>query len=176
MRGEQGRQAGTSSSGHYTTLHGWLLLWGPALLWMLVIFVMSAQSALGGMEGPPLFQAARKSGHIFEYAILALLIGRALAGTWTPPQSNPTRAVLLRAWRFGVLACALYALTDEYHQTFVPRRGGHIEDAILDTLAATAALGIAYIWRTRIKANSTHSEQPSKARSGPLKLERPKRP
>ena len=160
------------------------IYWAPAVLWMLAIFYLSAQSALGEMDGPPAWMVARKCGHIFEYAALALLLGRALLYTWRTrgsalnsfwildfgfwtggssskskiqnPKSKIERALLSRAWAVGVVLAALYAMTDEFHQTFVPKRGGRVEDVVLDTLSAVAALGFWY----RQKARQLESRGP----------------
>jgi VanZ family protein len=116
---------------------------------MLAIFYLSAQSALGEMTGPPVLMVARKCGHIFEYAALALLLGRALLYTWRTHASALSSALLSRVWGVGVALAALYAMTDEFHQTFVPKRGGRVEDVVLDTLSAVAALGFWYRWKAR---------------------------
>jgi VanZ family protein len=116
---------------------------------MLVIFYLSAQSALGAMDGPPAFMVARKFGHIFEYAVLALLLGRALMYSWRVRGQALSNSLLLRAWLIGAGLCALYAVTDEFHQTFVPERGGRPEDVLLDTLSAVAVLGAWYLLRSR---------------------------
>jgi VanZ family protein len=121
--------------------------WGPVALCMLAIFYFSAQGSLGQMSGPPLFQAARKSAHVFEFGLLALLLGRALIFTWRG--AALTRALVSRAWLAGVVLSSLYATTDEFHQSFVPHREGRIQDVLLDTLSAVAALGLWYLFRAR---------------------------
>src|SRR3712207_5522733 len=126
-----------------------LLLWGPVLVWMGIIFTLSGQSGLGGMEGPQWFHTLRKMGHVVEYGLLALLVGRALVATWRARGEALSRALMLRAWYLGVGICALYALSDEFHQSLVPRREGRMVDVLIDTLSATAALGIWYIVKTR---------------------------
>jgi VanZ family protein len=137
------------------------IYWGPALLWMLAIFFLSAQSSLGEMTGSPAFMVARKSGHIFEYAVLALLLGRALLYTWRSRGEALSRALLSRAWLMGAVLSALYAMTDEFHQTFVPHRGGRIEDVLLDALSAVAALGVGYRLRSRqLEPRGPRSEDP----------------
>jgi len=123
--------------------------WTPVAICMLAIFYFSSQSSLGQMSGPPLFQAARKSGHVFEYGLLALLLGRALFHTWRARGEALTQSLLSRAWLVGVALSCLYAMTDEFHQTFVPHREGHLQDVLLDTLSAVGALGLWYLFRTR---------------------------
>lgn len=57
----------------------------------------------------------------------------------------------------AILASALYACTDEFHQLFVPGRTGQIFDVLVDTLGATfgclLVLGILKIKQTRIKTD-----------------------
>ena len=126
------------------------IAWGPALLWAGAIFHVSAQNTWTVFEGPPWVQALRKGGHVFEYAVLALLVGRGLLALFTDWGRNAaTRRALLRVWQLGVLITTLYAMTDEFHQLFVPKRMGYFWDVLVDALSATAALGIWYIVRVR---------------------------
>ncbi len=125
-----------------------MLAWGPALLWAAAIFYVSAQNTWTVFEGPPWVNALRKSGHVFEYAVLGLLVGRGVQAMLTGWGRKPeTRRVWLRTWQLGVLIVTLYAMTDELHQLFVPKRVGYVWDVLVDALSATAALGMWYIWR-----------------------------
>jgi VanZ family protein len=38
------------------------------------------------------------------------------------------------AWAFSI--AALLAASDEYHQTFIPQRGGHVGDCLIDVIGA----------------------------------------
>ncbi len=69
----------------------------------------------------------RKSGHMAEYALLAILVlthircyGKKLKQYW------------LWGWGF----CILYAITDEIHQLFVPGRSGRIFDVCVDAVGS----------------------------------------
>ena len=73
----------------------------------------------------------RKMGHVFEYAVLALLWSRALAG----PETTP--------WRRPLLLVALTATLDEAHQATTHVREGRVADVALDVVAAAAALRLA---------------------------------
>jgi VanZ family protein len=89
----------------------------------------------------------RKCGHVSEYAILAVLLWRAL-GTANPnsPGWNWRRAG-------AALAIAiLYAVTDELHQARVPTRLGSSLDVMIDT--AGAALGLTLVRATRHRRSS----------------------
>lgn len=76
----------------------------------------------------------RKGGHVSEYAVLALLMFRALANT-----------ALLRhavfAMSLTLLASGAFAASDEFHQSFVPSRTSSARDVVIDL--AGASLGIA---------------------------------
>jgi VanZ family protein len=126
-------------------MRDFVVWWGPAILWMAVIFYASAQNTWTVIQGPPILQAFRKSAHVWEYALLALLVGWGLVSTWRGRGADFTRTVMRRVWAVGTVLCALYAASDEIHQAFVPRREFHVEDIIVDTLSAFVALGVWYI-------------------------------
>jgi len=76
--------------------------------------------------------AVRKAAHLTEYAVLALLWQRGLVrgSGWTAGRSA-----------FAALAIsALYAVSDEFHQSFVPNRTPSALDALIDTAGASSAL------------------------------------
>ena len=105
-----------------------LAIWLPPLALMAAIFFLSAQPSLDSGLGL-IDQIGRKLIHFAEYALLCFLCWRALE-----PSTNPRRAVLLAF----VLASA-YAVTDEYHQTFVEGRHGTPVDWLIDSAGAAAA-------------------------------------
>jgi VanZ family protein len=74
----------------------------------------------------------RKTGHVVEYAILALLWRRALAGPDAPAP-----------WRWPLALAVLTAGLDEARQSLTPPRQGHVADVLLDGTAAAAALLVA---------------------------------
>jgi len=85
----------------------------------------------------------RKTAHVTEYAILALLFWRALRGMAVAEAEKP------RPWRWSQALLALgvatlYAASDEIHQYFVPSREARFGDVMLD--ATGAALGLLVIW------------------------------
>ena len=131
-----------------------LLTWGPALLWMAVIFYFSSLSSWP-TDGPPSFKALRKSAHVIEYSVLGILIGHALWTSWLAQGRQSSRLLLRRVWWVGVVLATLYAASDELHQSFVPTREFHLTDILIDGLSATAALGIWYIVRARDRSSSS---------------------
>jgi VanZ family protein len=103
-------------------------LWLPPFVLMAVIFAFSAQPSLDSGLGA-LDHIGRKVVHFAEYALLCFLWWRALKEV-----TNARRAVLLAF----VLASA-YAVTDEFHQTFVEGRHGSPVDWLIDSAGAGAA-------------------------------------
>lgn len=98
--------------------------WLPPLAWMAVIFIFSAQPTLPSAPGR--WDLLLKKGmHLLAYAVLTGLYLRALRGSGC----HGARARYLSA---GL--ALLYALSDEYHQTFVPGRNGNLTDVVVDAL------------------------------------------
>ncbi len=112
--------------------------WLPLLIWMAAIFLVSNQ----GKQELPSFglwdTLAKKGGHFAAYMILALLAHRAASQSQRP-------------YLWAALITALYALTDEFHQTFVPSRQGSLIDVIIDCAGGAAALVTHYRWQRRLR-------------------------
>lgn len=114
-------------------------LWLPPVVLMGVIFAFSAQPSLDSGLGL-IDLIGRKLIHFAEYALLCFLWWRALASV-----TSPRRAAL---WAF-VIASG-YAVTDEFHQTFVEGRHGSVLDWLIDSAgAALVALRLATRERSR---------------------------
>jgi len=102
--------------------------WGPALVLMLAIFLFSNTPSaeipnLGGWD-----RLVKKGGHMLGYALLALTLLRGFGSA---------------GWRnilFAFIGAALYATSDELHQSFVPGRHAALLDVAIDSLGA--ALGL----------------------------------
>jgi VanZ family protein len=110
-----------------------------------LIFYFSAQPDLPHAPGPWLDLLLKKGGHAAAYGVLAWLYLRALR-----QRSAPGRAqAAIRVVSAG-LAVA-YALSDEYHQTFVPGRGGNLLDVTIDGAGACAAMLLDW-WLARRRA------------------------
>lgn len=137
-----------------------LKYWLPVVVWMSLIFsastdAMSSQHT-SRFIGPFLHwlkpdisdktvyavqYAVRKTAHVTEYAILALLLWRA----FRRPIKNDSRVWNRRTAALVLTVAALYSATDEIHQSFVPSREGRWQDVALDTFGA--ALGLLALWR-----------------------------
>jgi VanZ family protein len=130
----------------------WFWRYGPLILWAVMIFVGStdllAASHTGGLVRraflwlfPQASEATlqtvhfliRKAGHFSEYAILALLAARAFR--------TSIRRMLRSRWFWASLTLVVvYALADEFHQSFIPSRTASIYDSLIDSLGGTTAL------------------------------------
>jgi VanZ family protein len=111
-----------------TTKRSALTLWLPVLAWAVVIFAFSSVPSLGtGLGTWDL--VLRKLAHVSEYAVLGLLLARAVR--------RPALAVALGAG---------YAVTDEVHQTFVEGRHGTPRDVAIDTLGALVGVLVWSRW------------------------------
>jgi VanZ family protein len=99
----------------------------PPLLLMAVIFAFSAQPDLNTGLGT-WDTILRKLAHMAEYGVLWLLWWRALGYG--------------RPWPAAVIAVA-YAITDEYHQSFVDGRVGSPVDVLIDAIGVAIAISIA---------------------------------
>ena len=125
--------------------------YGPALLWMGVIFLLSTDlfsrsetagfllpllASLFRRAGPEtlalLHEGLRKVGHVTEYGVLAVL--------WYRARANRTAAWVPEAARLALLVAVAYAVTDELHQALLPSRTGSILDVAID--AAGACIGL----------------------------------
>lgn len=133
--------------------------WVPVLLWAGLIFWGSTDALsvphtsrflkpfllwidprLGAETVAAVQIAIRKAGHMCEYAVLAVLVWRASNGA-DLGRVRPWPARL--AWTTWGSAVA-YAVSDEFHQSFVPSREGSPRDVAID--AAGAALAVGMVW------------------------------
>jgi|SRR5690625_221633 len=121
--------------------------------WMSVIFYLShqpadASSELSGSlvqlikslmasffpngEMALIHRFVRKLAHVIAYFILSFLMVHALRCIDT---------LNVRSVCFTFLFTTLYAISDEYHQTFIPGRSGEWQDVLIDSCGTV--LGIA---------------------------------
>jgi VanZ family protein len=140
----------------------------PSIIWMALIFlgstdILSAEHTSRFLVpflrwiDPQISLAAlnaiqfgiRKLGHLTEYAILAMLLWRALrSGTgW---QMKMSILFLIAA-----LACAIFAASDEFHQSFVPSRTSSPVDVMIDICGALVGLEICLAFARRKRATVT---------------------
>lgn len=118
--------------------------WLPPIIWAAAIFTLSSIPDL--RSGLLTFWdvVLRKTAHMLEYAILAALLARV---GFSREQKGKIKiyAVVI----FGVL---IYALTDEWHQTYVPGRTGSIIDVLIDTAGGVIGALLHLRIRQQLKA------------------------
>ena len=142
--------------------------WLPAVAMMVIIFLFSSKTAvysnessmniassvltiyeqtIGVVQDEPdrikqletINHYIRKTAHFCEYALLSCafllhLLALKKKGIWlvVPP----------------IILSAIYASTDEFHQTMVSGRGGMVRDVFLDTSGAVAGALIFFLFLT----------------------------
>jgi VanZ family protein len=98
---------------------------GPLILWL---FPNTSPESLAAVQ-----LVTRKLAHFTEYAILGLLAARAFR--------TSSHITIRRRWFWISLGLiVVYALLDEYHQTFVPSRTGSVFDSLIDMAGGLTAL------------------------------------
>jgi VanZ family protein len=116
-------------------LSAWLL-WAPVVLQMALIFGASSLPNLGSLPG----NISDKTGHIAGYALLSLLLIRALAG-------GRAEGITWRTVTLAIAFSTLYGASDEFHQKFVPGRSADVFDVLADIAGTASAAVIAVAFR-----------------------------
>ena len=114
-------------------------LWLPVIIQMGLIFYFSSQPA--GSPALERFPTPPGFGHLVGYALLGLLLYRALYGSllgWN-----------LIAARNTFIIGVLYAVSDELHQLFVPGRHASAADVGIDAAGILLALLVVRIYNWR---------------------------
>jgi VanZ family protein len=118
----------------------WFLRWLPALALMAIIFGFSSitsqeMPSFGGLD-----LIVKKGGHMLGYGLLALAY-------WYALRFDP------RLGWLALLMAVLYALSDEFHQSFVPGRNPSWVDALLidGSGAALALLATGWVLKQKKK-------------------------
>lgn len=101
-----------------------LKYWFPVFLWCSLIYYLSSIPDLKSDLPNRWDFVLRKMSHMMEYGILVFLSFRAFR------QNLGFR----RSLAYAVVFSLAYALTDEYHQTFVGGRSGSLNDVFIDSL------------------------------------------
>jgi len=150
-------------------LRNLLKYWLPPIAWMILVFSASSDThsyqhssalfepllhwlfpQMSSAHVELIHHLFRKTGHLTEYALLALLLWRAIHHS----RKNNCRPLVAPksdagGWRWDEaglsLACVfLYAASDELHQVFVASRTALVSDVIIDT--SGGAIGLLLLW------------------------------
>lgn len=135
-----------------------VLSWGFVVAIVVTIFIFSSQVSgdsdhvslgvaqwvnqwLGSLNGtwyvePSLLNHyVRKAAHFSVYCLLGGALSVAL------------RRINRESWWLPILLACLYAISDEFHQSFVPGRGPLATDVMIDTMGASLGVLIYRIFR-----------------------------
>ena len=137
-----------------------LKYWLVLVLWMVLIFTASSDSQsfprssrivepilrwlFPHISKPAVDDAvfyARKGVHLTIYAVLAMLLWRAIR----QPVRNDQRPWIWKHAGLALLLAACYAAGDEFHQPFIPNRDGCVRDVVIDTCGSAA--GLLAVWQ-----------------------------
>jgi VanZ family protein len=115
-----------------------------AAAWMSLIFYLS--SIPGEQLGPDtlVVNMIKKLGHLFIFGVLAVLYLYTLKGR------NSLLETRMPIFALSFILVLLYAVTDEYHQSFTPGRHATVKDVVIDAAGAILCLGSLY----RVKSGS----------------------
>ena len=121
-----------------------VLAWLPAVAWAGLNFFLSAQPDETlkklGLQG----QLLSIGGHLVVYFVLMVFLVMALRYS----SNLSSRQVTIVA----LLIVALYGLSDEYHQSFVPGRTATIADWFVDLIGAGLAWLVLVRWERHLDA------------------------
>ena len=141
--------------------------------WMLVIFILSAQKSsdsdnlssgitrfvlniINGLlprieiEFSVFSHFVRKSAHFIAYLILGVLSLHAI-----DKEKNPTVRWFIKAF----LICVLYAMSDEFHQLYVPGRSGELRDVLLDSTGSLVGILGYFFVRYRVNKRIEYKQR-----------------
>jgi VanZ family protein len=99
-----------------------LWFWAPVLVYVTIIFVLSAQANLSTPLG---FDNADKLMHMIEYGVLGFLLSRAL-------RASARIRSALRVALIVVAVGSLIGVCDEIFQSFIPGRDSSVADWLAD--------------------------------------------
>jgi len=87
--------------------------------------------------------ALRKLGHLTEYAILAAFLWRALRNGTN--LSAKMSLLFIAVW----FVCGIFAVTDEFHQSFVASRTASRQDVLIDVCGALIGILLCLMFSRR---------------------------
>jgi VanZ family protein len=115
---------------------------------MTLIFYLS--SIPGAQLGPDtlVVNLIKKAGHAFIFGVLAALYLYALKGRKSLLETQGVLFLLSLFFAF------LYAVSDEYHQSFIPGRHSSGKDVLIDVCGALSVLVLLHVWKTGEKGKN----------------------
>jgi len=116
-----------------TNSYSTLKYWFPPIIWAGLIFTFSSLPTVQTTKFYMGDFLIKKTAHIIEYGILAILVFRALVN------SNVDKK---KSFFFAIIIASIYGITDEFHQSFTPGRGPAVRDVAIDMIGATIGVNL----------------------------------
>lgn len=79
----------------------------------------------------------RKVAHFTIYLVLGIVSYLALPRQWS----------VKKKMTLVISLCFMYAITDEFHQSFVPGRAPEVRDVLIDTLGSSVGMSIGFFMK-----------------------------
>lgn len=147
-----------------------IFYWILVILWMMIIFYLSAQEANVSnnlstgitkkivttinkvspnkqIDIRAFNNIVRKNAHFIAYMILGFLSIMAIR---CQNKLQSYRCII-----YSFLLCIIYAISDEFHQSFVPGRGPSLKDVLIDSSGAIVGICIYIILAKLINKKRT---------------------
>jgi VanZ family protein len=143
-------------------MRAFLKYWLPVVIWLGVIFagstdVLSAEHTsrflvpflrwldphISLVAINSIQSVIRKLGHLIEYAILAALFWRALRDEGN--LRTKMSLLFIAVW----FVCGIFAVSDEFHQSFVPSRTASPHDVLIDICGALIGIVLCLMFSRR---------------------------
>jgi VanZ family protein len=115
----------------------WLNAVIPPIAWATLIFILSSQPVLPSFDTTVIDFIFKKSSHMMVYGVLYILLHRGFL-LITHKKLQP------KAWWITWIMCFFYAITDEFHQSFVSNRTPSLYDIGYDMLGVFLAFSWIY--------------------------------
>ena len=138
----------------YRRLAAILKAWGPAAAWAAVLFLLSAFSEL-----PYRAASLGMPDKVVHFGVYSLL-GAALAHAKYHGAHGTPHLVML-------LIGAAYGATDEWHQSFVPRRDASFGDWLADVAGVSVGYAVAWLLAMELLRRGWMKPNPVADASGP---------
>lgn len=136
-----------------------LVAWGPAVLWVAVLFALSELQ-----EIPEALEPLAGVNDKVVHALLYALLGGAMAwGRHSGPLRPPHGLLLVAGYVYGAL--------DEWHQSFVPGRTPSVGDWVADVVGVTVGYAVLHLLLSR----SAHASPPEPPEPDPSRSDAPAR-
>lgn len=139
-----------------------ILSWTAVLLWLILIFSLSAQPAEQSnklskkvteiiidtidqvatldIEKHTTMDLIKQFNHIvrkYAHGGIYFMLGVLMVNAWRRSGVRNFKALL-----FSFVLCVIYAISDEVHQLFVPGRGAQVLDVLIDSAGAMVGIGM----------------------------------